>query len=214
MAINRKVLAQNIVLVADSINVTSFTQYWFIKNSIFGEEEFKSSVFTPGLALIAASDSQLTILPNQIQLELKNDNTDAALQCIENRMVKLIKCLSNVRVTAIGLNYIWKVTDTERSMPQISKSLFGSSESTLNTYFKNEDARYGAYYSQDVDTQTRLKLDIKPTLVKENGQDVDIMMYNFNFHCDVPEQKMEETLLSQLNKWKQFNNLANDLVCL
>ena len=214
MAISRKVLAQNIVLVADSINVTSFTQCWFIKNGIFGEEEFKSSVFTPGLTLIAAPDCQLTILPNQIQMELKNDNTEASLQCIENRMVKLIKSLSNVRVTAIGLNYIWKVTDGDRTMSQISKSLFGSSSSALNTYFNNEDARYGAYYSQDVDAQTRLKLDIKPTLVKENGQNVDIMMYNFNFHCDVPEQQMEETLLIQLNKWKQFNNLSNNLVCL
>lgn len=214
MAINRSVLAQNIVLVADSINVTSFSQYWFIKNGIFGEDEFKGSIFTPGLVLITATDCQLTILPNQMQLELKSDNESVAMQCIETRMVKLIKCLTNIRVSAMGLNYIWKLTDNERSMPQISKSLFGNSESSLMTYFKNEDTRYGAYFSQDIDSQTRLKLDIKPTIVKENGQNVDIMMYNFNFHCDVQEQLMEETLLNQLKKWQRFNQLAKELVCL
>ncbi len=214
MAISRRALAQNIVLVADGINVTSFSQYWFIKNGIFGDEEFKGAVFTPGLVLIAAPDCQLTILPNQMQLELKSDNENMALQCIENRMVKLIKYLANVRVSAIGLNYIWKLTDNERTMPQISKSLFGNSESSLMSFFKNEDTRYGAYFSQDVDSQTRLKLDIKPTIVKENGQNVDIMMYNFNFHCDVQERQMEETLLNQLKKWQRFNQLAKELVCL
>ena len=113
MAINRKQLAQNIVLVVDSINVTSFSQYWFIKNGIFGEEDFKGSVFTPGLVLVASHDCQLTVLPNQLQFEIKSDNEDVALHCIENRMVKLIKCLANVRVIAIGLNYIWKITDNE-----------------------------------------------------------------------------------------------------
>lgn len=214
MAINRRIMAQNVVLVADSINVTSFSQYWFIKNGIFGEDDFKGSVFTPGLVLIAAPDCQLTVLPNQMQLEMKSDSEDIVLQCIENRLVKLIKCLTNVRVKAIGLNYIWKLTDNERTMPQISKSLFGKSESSLMSFFKNEDARYGAYFSQDIDQRTRLKLDIKPSLVKENGQDVDIMMYNFNFHCDVPEPQMEEVLLSQVNKWHQFNQLANNIVCL
>ena len=214
MAINRKQLAQNIVLVADSINVTSFSQYWFIKNGIFGEEDFKGSVFTPGLVLIASLDCQLTVLPNQMQLEIKSDNEDMALQCINNRMVKLIKCLTNVRVTAMGLNYIWKLTDSERTMPQISKSLFGYSRSQLISFFNKEDTRYGAYFSQDIDSQTRLKLEIKPTLVKENGQNVDMMMYNFNFHCDVQEQQMEETLLSQINKWQQFNRIAKELVCL
>lgn len=214
MAISRKIMAQNIVLVTDSINVTSFSQYWFIKNGIFGEEDFKGSVFTPGLVLIATADCQLTVLPNQVQLEMKSDNEEAVLLCIENRMAKLIKCLTNVRVKAIGLNYIWKLTDNERTMPQISKSLFGYSESSLMSFFKNEDTRYGAYFSQDVDTQTRLKLDIKPTLVKENGQDVDLMMYNFNFHCDVPEEQMEDTLINQVNKWKRFNRLAKDIVCL
>lgn len=214
MAINRKQLAQNIVLVADCINVTSFSQYWFIKNGIFGEEDFKGSVFTPGLVLVASHDCQLTVLPNQLQLEIKSDNEDVALHCIENRMVKLIKCLANVRVIAIGLNYIWKITDNERTMPQISKSLFGNSGSRLMSFFDKEDTRYGAYFSQDIDSQTRLKLDIKPTLVKENGQNVDMMMYNFNFHCDVQEQQMEETLMMQVNKWQQFNRLASELVCL
>ena len=214
MAITRKVLAQNIVLVADSINVTSFSQYWFIKNGIFKEEEFKGSVFTPGLVLITASDCQLTILPNQMQLELKSDNINANLQCIENRMLKLIQCLANIRVSAIGLNYIWKLTDNERTMPQISKSLCGNSRASLMSYFKNEDTRYGAYYSQNIDPQTRLKLDIKPTLMKENGQNTEMMMYNFNFHCDLQEQKMEETIMNQLKKWQLFNQLAKELVCL
>lgn len=214
MALLRKVLARNIVLVADSINVNSFSQYWFIKNEIFGENEFVGSVFTPGLALVTAPDCQLTVLPNQIQLELKNDNDDVALQCIQHRMFRLIKCLTNVRIKAIGLNFIWKVADNEKNIMVLSKSLFGGSASPIQSFFNKADTRYGAYFSQDVDAQTRLKLDIKPSLMKENGQDVDFMMYNFNYHCDIPEQLMEDMLLNQLNKWQQFNHLTNELVCL
>ena len=214
MAISRKMLAQNIVLVTDSINVTSFSQYWFIKNGIFEEVDFQGSIFTPGLTLINTSDCQMTIVPNQIQLELKNDNQAMTMQCIENRMFKLIRCLLNVKVVAIGLNYIWKLQDDERTIPVLSKTLFGNVESGIQSFFCKEDARFGAYYSQNIDLSTRLKLDIKPSLAKENGQNIDFIMYNFNFHCDVPEQQMEEVLLNQLNKWQQFNNLANELVCL
>ncbi len=214
MAINRKILAQNIVLVTDGLNVNSFSQYWFIKNGIFGEEDFKGSVFTPGLALVSAQDCQLTVLPNQIQLELKSDNPEMALQCIQNKMVILIKCLANVRVIAIGINYIWKLNDNEREIALLSKSLFGESNASLGTFFNKADTRYGAYYSQNIDEHTRLKLDIKPSMVKENGQNVEFMLYNFNFHCDVPEQLMEDTLLNQLNKWQQFYKLANELICL
>lgn len=214
MAISRKLLAQNIVLVTDSINVNTFSQYWFIKNGIFEERDFQGAVFTPGLGLVTASDCQMTILPNQIQLEFKNDNPEKVVQCIENRMVKLIKCLSNVKVVAIGLNYIWKTGDDETPIPVLSKNLFGHNESGIISYFSKEDARFGAYYSQNIDPNTRLKLDIKPSLVKENGQNVEFIMYNFNFHCDVQEQQMEEMLLNQLNKWQLFNQLANKLVCL
>jgi len=214
MAINRKILAQNIVLVSDTINVNSFSQYWFIKNGIFGEDEFGGSVFTPGLSLVSARDCQLTVLPNQIQLELKSDNADEAQQSIQKRMIKLVKSLSNVRVIAIGLNYIWRVNDEEKTMPVLSRVLFGKSSTNLQSFFNKEDTRFGAYYSQNIDEQTRLKLDIKPSLIKENGMDIEILMYNFNFHCDVPEQQMEDTLLNQLNKWQNFNQLANELVCL
>lgn len=214
MAINRKILAQNIVLVTDGLNVNSFSQYWFIKNGIFGEEDFKGSVFTPGLALVSAQDCQLTVLPNQIQLELKSDNPEMTLQCIQNRMVKLIKCLTNVRVIAIGVNYIWKLDDNERDITVLSKSLFGELNASLVTFFNKADTRYGAYYSQNIDEQTRLKLDIKPSMVKENGHNSEFMLYNFNFHCDVPEQLMEDTLLNQLNKWLLFYNLSNELICL
>lgn len=215
MAISKKILAQNIVLVTNGLNVNSFSQYWFIKNGIFAEEDFLgSSVFTPGLTLVSSQDCQLTVLPNQIQLELKSDNLEIALQSVQNRMVKLIKCLTNVRVIAIGVNFIWKLDDNERDITVLSKSLFGESAASIGSYFNKEDTRYGAYYSQNVDQQTRLKLDIKPSMVKENGQNIDFMMYNFNFHCDVPEQQMDETLLNQVNKWEQFYQLANELICL
>ena len=215
MAINRKILAQNIVLVTNGLNVNSFSQYWFIKNGIFAEEDILGgSVFTPGLALVSSQDCQLTVLPNQIQLELKNDNSEMALQSIQNRMVKLIKCLTNVRIIAIGVNFIWKLNDDEKDITALSKSLFGESNATIGSYFNNADTRYGAYYSQNIDQQTRLKLDIKPSMVRENGQNVDFMMYNFNFHCDVPEQLMEEILLNQVNKWHMFYQLANELICL
>lgn len=215
MAISRKIIAQNIVLVTNGLNVNSFSQYWFIKKGIFAEDDFLGdSVFTPGLALVSSQDCQLTVLPNQIQLELKSDNPEMALQSVRNRMVKLIKCLTNVRVIAIGVNFIWKLDDNERDITVLSKSLFGETAASIGSYFNKADTRYGAYYSQNVDQQTRLKLDIKPSMVKENGQTVDFMMYNFNFHCDVPEQLMEETLLDQVNKWQQFYKLANELICL
>ena len=215
MAISRKILAQNIVLVTNGLNVNSFSQYWFIKNGIFAEEDFLGgSVFTPGLTLVSSQDCQLTVLPNQIQLELKSDIPEMALQSVQNRMVKLIKCLTNVKVIAIGINFIWKLNDNEKDITVLSKSLFGESNVNIGSYFNKADTRYGAYYSQNIDQQTRLKLDIKPSMVKENGQNVDFMMYNFNFHSDVSEQQMEETLLDQVNKWQQFYKLTNDLICL
>lgn len=214
MAKERKILAQNIVLVADSVNVSSFSQYWFIKNRIFSEEEFSGSVFTPGFTLVSAPDCQLTVLPNQIQFEIKEDDADLALECINNRLTKIIRCISNIRVIGIGINFIWKVTDNELSIPELSKQLFGVSNSPLHSYFCKADTRYGAYFSQNIDQFTRLKLDIKPSITKVNGQSIELLMFNFNFHCDVPEQQMELVLQEQMRKWLSFNQLAQDLACL
>ena len=216
MAIKRDIIAQNIVLVTDTINPSMFGQYWFIENKIFKPEEILGdSVFVPGFTTISAVDSQITIVPNQIQMSIKDSSQSAAYTCLKNRLTKMIELLSMIPVKAMGINFLWKIMSDEMDIHSLTKFFFGDNPTSIYGYFDKPDARLGAYFSQDFDNYTRLKLDIKPVRAEEGvGNEIDFLLTSFNYHRDINPKNVQGQLEEQLKKWTELKQNSNKVACL
>lgn len=214
MPITRRLIGLNIVLVSGNINTSLFSQYWFIKHGIVQENEFMSdSMFIAGLTNVSTNDCQITILPDKIQLALKTDNMEVAKRCVDEKFIKMVNEMDNVSINAIGLNYLWRIDDSERSTQQIGRELF-CNDNELGNYFSDGNARYGAYYSKAYDDVTRLKLDIKPIMSKQYGEQTEYLLASFNYHSDVALDQMKNHLRVQLSKWSELLSNSNEVVCL
>ena len=103
MAISRTVLAQNIVLVTNNLNTSMFGQYWFVNNKVFKPEEFlQDSIFVPGFTQVSSADCQITIVPNQIQMAIKEDDQSKANECVKARFTKMVEAIGALPIIAIG----------------------------------------------------------------------------------------------------------------
>lgn len=215
MSIQRSIIAQNIVLVTNNINTGMFSQYWFIQNKIFQPEEIlQDSVFAPGVSIVSSTDCQIICEPSRIQMALKSDNPSDAYSCVKNRLAKMIAAVQMLPVIAIGINFIWKLTDDEKDIHSLTSYLFGENDCDIYGYFNKTDARFGAYFSQDVDENTRLKLDIKPVHTLENNTKTEFITASFNYHRDLQIDKAAQHIDDQLKKWSNLRQNSNKVVCL
>lgn len=215
MAIQRTLIAQTVVLVTNNINTGVFSQYWFIQNKIFQPEEImQDSVFAPGVSIVSAPDCQIICEPSRIQIAIKSDNPSEAYSCVKNRLAKMVSVVQMLPVIAIGVNFIWKVQDSERDVHTLSSYLFGENDSEIYGYFNKPDSRMGAYFSQDIDDNTRLKLDIKPVHTFENNSKIEFITASFNYHRDLQIDKSAQQIDDQLKKWSNLRQNSNKVVCL
>ena len=215
MAIKRKLIAQNVVLALNNVNTGVFDKFWFVDNGVFTREEFlQDSIFAPGLSVVSTNDCSLSVLPNQVQLAVKSDDPKTGNNCVMQKMRAFITALSNVRVAAMGMNFSWRVEDKEKHITKLTRELFDTPQSSLHQHFDHQDARFGTYISQDIDNETRLKLDIKPVNSLENGALVDFVLAAFNYHSDIKVPNYQEYLLHLLEKWPSLNRNSEEIVCL
>lgn len=215
MAITRKLIAQNVVLALNNVNTGVFDKFWFVDNGVFARDEFlQDSIFAPGLSVVSTNNCSLTVLPNQVQFAVKSDDPQIGTNCVMQKMSAFIKALSNVRVVAMGMNFSWRVEDKEKHITMLTRGLFDVPQNGLHQYFNHPDARFGTYISQDIDNETRLKLDIKPVNSLEDGTLVDFVLAAFNYHSDVKVSNYQEYLLQLLEKWPSLNRNSEEIICL
>lgn len=147
-------------------------------------------------------------------MSIKEDDQSKANECVKERFTKMVEAIGALPIIAIGLNYIWKVTDNEQDNHQLTSYLFAENPTEIYSYFNKSDAMYGAYFSQNFDAETRLKLDIKPVHSIINGQREDYIIASFNYHRDIRQGNTMNQLLDQLKKWNNLRQNSNKVVCL
>lgn len=212
MELKKQLVAQNIVLVASNINVNLFNQGWFLENQIIASAEMQGdSVFVPNYVSLSLIDCQFVIVPTQIQISLKYFDIDNTQRILANRVVKFMNALNCYGIKAVGINF--SLTLEDETGQDVSLKLLKRYNNKVDEYFKNDDARFGAYYSQNVDDVTRLKLDIKPIKCVFNGTLVEKLLLSFNFHSE--SSKIDFLFLQrQIDKFINFRNCSERLSCL
>lgn len=200
-------LANTIVFLTNNRIPAIHNIEWFADNDIFQlDEMLQDSVFSNNYVNVITSELTITIVSNHITIDLKKtSNAEILIKKHINPFLSKIR----ESVNAIGINFIWKIIDEERSINKFSKNLFGEGKTCLSSIFTHADASFGAYMSQSYDDTTRMKLDVKPVKFTETE---DGILASFNFHYDKSDNLEDD--LSQLCKWSEMSKKAEEIVCL
>ena len=202
----------NAVIVANQFNPTVFSQYWLISNHIIGPNDFESQacVFSPMVTQIMTHRFSLSIFPEQLQFAPVESESqqDLALATVG----RIVELLPHTPYTAAGLNFVWHVTPEQTDFAQFSRALFYRKASPLYREFDAEDARFGAYMSKTA-LGFRLKLDIKPTMLKvQDGPSSEVMQFAFNYHRDIVAGQAVQGVQDLLRQWNSAKDYSLQIV--
>lgn len=175
----KKFIDSSIVLLGNFKPVI-FDKLFFIKNELISEENFlESSIFTPNFSRIETADLILLIESNKIVLVSRSNNSEL-LKLISTKIINEQSSSLNI----IGFNFKWFVFIDE--IHEYTKSKFYSpTNNSLNNNFDGDKTAYGYYMSKDF-KNSRMKLDIKPNILKQinSSKEQNILSFDFNFHIE------------------------------
>ncbi|HQM80503.1 MAG TPA: hypothetical protein PLX02_02670 [Syntrophorhabdaceae bacterium] len=204
-----KLVEDNIVVVAQNLNPSIFNQLWLVKQNIFAEEEIKTgSFFTPAAVNIMATDFDLLIVPERMQLTFHVHMNQSN---IAKRIIgAIVVALPHTPYKALGFNFGWMSLPLDEKMfPNHLREIFVSPKNPLSTFFQEEDSRFGIYMSKNIDMM-RLRLDIKPvTIFGEERKEA--LQFTLNFHKDLTEDSVNK-ILASLENWSSAWEISNSIV--
>lgn len=202
-------LVRNIVIVGN-FHVSKFDKFFFIKNAIFQENEIiDSSVFSDHFVQLVTTQYSIQVLQNQLVVSLINMDLGGDVDLLTKKIITN----SEISATAIGMNYHYAMF-TEGRLNEISKKHFYIENNNLiDTFFTGDDVNYGYYLSKKTG-KSRLKLDIKPSLIMNVSLDKneDIISFAFNFHSDVNLSNCKKEILDVLNESSLYHSESQSIM--
>ena len=211
--IRTEIIGLNIVLLTGNIDTNYFDQYYLISKKIYDEKDITSGTFVPGLSKIESEDSILIIYPQSIRFIIKTEDLSKSYECIKRRFKRFVESLPLIPVSAIGMNVVWRITDSDLSLHNLCRHFFFNSGSSIYDMFASDDSMYGAYLSKDYDETTRLKLDMKPIKSYSQNPSDEFLLASFNYHRKLHSDRSKEQILEQLNKWSNIVANSRKIIC-
>lgn len=175
----RTLAAANVVITANTFNLSIFNQLWLERHGIFTEGELTSAenVFLPVVVQVSAENCHLLIVPERLQMTLKTpDNPEPVLEKVRS----IVHLLPETPYTAIGLNAIWNLSmDEGDSVSDFTRRNFAVPGHPLYDYFSDQDAKFGTYVSKPFGS-FQLRGDIKPIIIVPTGTEMVQLSFNYN----------------------------------
>jgi len=200
-------IEKNIVILG-AFKPTKFDKLFFIKNNLANENDFtEKSIFISDFSLIDTNEYAVNITHNSIVINTKNENINNTIQ----KIASFIILNSDTNITAIGYNLKWFLF-LQREISDITKELFfANNNTTINKFFNSIDTAYGYYVSRDYE-YSRLKLDIKPSLIQkiDTNEKLKVLNFDFNFHIEnnFTNEKLNDIVLD----YENFIKLAKTII--
>ncbi|MDP2314850.1 MAG: hypothetical protein Q8P41_18255 [Pseudomonadota bacterium] len=204
--------SQNVVIAANVLNPSLFTPNWLVRHGIVAEDDILPGIIvTDALAQVPTSRFSLLVLPQQLQFIPPSDA--AVPDLLESALGRLIDLVPHTPFLAVGLNFHWHLDAGGEPMTAASRRLFGRADAPVYRHFADADAQFGAYLSRDVAHGARLKLDIKPALLRDaEGNNVHRLLFAFNFHKAVGGDNAAGLVREILAGWAEFDSLARTIL--
>ena len=198
-----QLVAFNVVIAAQHFNPSVVSQMWLVKNGLATEADFRQGyVFTDSIVQLQASSYHLMVIQEQLQFIPKVEK-DKEQGLIEAKVGTIVNKLPHTPYRAIGLNFFWHLTPDLESVRDRSRKLFYRPDCHLFQCFDSEDARFGAYLSRDM-LGCRLRLDVRPVTIASPDSKVEHLLFNFNFHQDLPDPDAAvEMIHAMLKRWDE-----------
>ena len=174
------------VLVGNTFNVAIFQQAWLLETEIFSRDDFsgQKNIFTPVAVSVSSEGWSFLVVPERIQLVFSGERAPDDFPGGIDRIVGGIsRELPHTPVNALGFNFSFSVSCSDPARYQeVLKKLFVCPGNPLGDYFNSEDARYGAYFSKNIERfGAGMRLDIKP----DSNEGKEFLRLNFNVHKDI-----------------------------
>ena len=214
----KNLLSANIVIIANNLNPSIFSQLWLVKEGIVDEKDFaENCVFTPVAAQVFTPDFQLLVLPDRLQFGLTDESKDNS-ELIKDKVTNIVQKLPHTPYIAIGANLHWKVApDVPEQFIDFMRNLFMKPQTPLYNEFSGDDARLGSYMSKKI-FGTRLKLEIKPVnpaQIKKNADTAEFLQFHFNYNLDLTygdSANKIDKIVGFLSKWDQMREESEKIV--
>ena len=212
----KKLISENVVIVANNLNPSLFTQLWLVRQGIIEEEDFApNSVFSQFVTQVSTPEFQLLVVPEQLQFTLAEKSKDD-LDLIKEKVGTIIKKIPHTPYRAIGANFHWLFApEPPEIFVEFMRNLFAKPGIAIYERFSESDARFGAYMSKDV-FGVRLRLNIKSvrSINEENPEEVkESLQLAFNYHLDLAEgTDIIDRMLDFLEQWNQMRLYSEELV--
>lgn len=190
-----------VVIVAQQLNPTIFTQNWLTDRGILGRDDLREgSLFSDFVVQVRSQDFQMLVLPEQLQF-VPSVAPDRQQQLLLDKVGVIVNLLPQTPYKALGLNFAWHLIPQDGDIARLSRELFFVPERPLCRLFDAADSHYGAYFSRNV-PPFRMKLDIKPTIVTLPDRQERRLLFSFNFHAEL-DQRAVQQIIDALGSWNE-----------
>lgn len=198
-----------VVIVAHHFNPTVVGQTWLVKNGILAESDFeRGCVFSDMVVQIQSPQFQMLLLREQMQFSPRLDE-ELQQEIVVEKLGGIVEKLPHTPFGAIGLNFTWHLSKPGSEINELSRELFAKDSSGLYDQFNSDNARFGAYLSQDFGP-FRLKLDIKPVIVEVDDKNEDRVQFAFNFHKEIDGGA--DQVRELLARWNEVRSEAHRII--
>ena len=211
----KNLVSENVVIVANNLNPSLFSQLWLVRQGIADEEDFAPNcVFSQFVNQVFTPDFQLFVVPERLQFTL-TDRSRGNSELVRNKLGCIMQKIPHTPYRAIGTNFHWLVApDSPRDFVNFMRDLFVKERVPIYEEFSEKNARFGAYLSKDV-FGTRLRLNIKPvksTPKAETDKIHESLQLAFNFHLDLEDgEKIIDSMIKFLGEWDRMSSYSEEL---
>jgi len=206
---DKKIIANSIVIINTGIDPQNFNSYWLVKNGLIEEEELANeNIFSNHFVHINGEYYDIVINGNSLQFQLKNNNFEK-IDSLINKVIAFNEKVQNTINVSMGFNFSWLLDLEKGKYIEISRQLFFNSNNSIHKLFDEQDACFGSYLSKNFE-KSRLKLDIKPVLLSNNIEDGSLN-FNFNFHFDFDDDNRKD-IDSFIRSWSLYFKEAQRII--
>lgn len=177
-----KALGASLVATADAFNPSIFTQLWLVEEVGLDKSAFlPPSVTATELAHHRLRDMELLVVPPRLQVTFSPEDDDVARKALD-LLRKSAKALPHTPFRALGMNFDYALHMPEGgAFDAFDRRVFSAPGTPLFERFAAPNARYGGYYSMDVE-DARLKLNVRPVAQAKEIETEEALHFNFNYH--------------------------------
>jgi hypothetical protein len=207
-------VSYNIVVLAENLNPSLFTQLWLIKIGVISEtDNIEGSFFTPTAVNLITPKFDLLVVPERLQLTIKIEEPREQQEVLNKICGNIIKAIPHTPFTAIGFNMEWiAVSRYKHEFHDILREMFVSEKNPIAPFFKTDDSTFGMSFSKN-EIGTRLSLNVSHVINNKEG--THGLRFKFNFHKQIENSDRERAvaiLLEMLNNWQKARGIAEEIV--